>query len=120
MDLVEVGAGGGSQPCDDQQETASEQLGTSHSEMEQSSQPACSSASKPKNRKKDDSSFEEEIFKLLDSKGDRFDRFRDEVAECVRELPTAYVQEKTMREIRDIMLNAKYAQTSTSIPFQQL
>ena len=82
MDAVEVGAGGGSQPCYDHQETASDQLHTSHSEMEQNfSQLACSSAPKPKKRKKEDRNFDEEFLKHLDLKGDPFDRFGDEVAE---------------------------------------
>ena len=91
-----------------------------------SSQPTsvCSSASEPKKQKKDASSFEEEFLKHLDSKGDRFDWFGDEVAESMRELPAGYVQDEAMREIGDILFTAKYAQPfaqpSAAIPFQQL
>ena len=69
----------------------------------QSSASACPSASKPKKRKKDTSSFEEEFLERLDSKEDRFDRFGDEVAESMRELPAGYVQDRAISEIRDFI-----------------
>lgn len=77
------------------------------------------SYSRKKIKKEDPDDFEVQVLNRWDSmikkKSSSYSRFGEEVAESVEAIAEPYARELAMRNIRDILFNAKYPQPNNAV-----